>query len=150
MEPVGGKESSIGYARGLQEGRHYLRRRPESPDVHQGLIDNLYGPYASSLRRFIDQRGWDTDLLTDERDPTTGPVRSTRLQQVFDIVDQPGDTAPDPEGRLTRLAEEVQDFEAGDVSGRARNIFNQIFGQEPPGDAPPPTAPSEALSLTME
>ena len=113
MGPVGGEESSAGYARGLQEGRHYLRRRPDGPDVHQGLIDNLYGPYASSLRRFIDQRGWDTDLLTDERDPTTGPVRSTRLQQVFDTVDQPGDTAPDPEGRLTRLAEEVDDFETG-------------------------------------
>ena len=139
---VGGEEPSAGYEGGLEEGRHYLRRRPESPDIHQGLIDNLYGPYASSLRRFIDQRGWDTDLLTDERDPTTGPVRSTRLQQVFDTVDQPGDTAPDPEGRLTRLAEEVDDFETGDVSGRARSIFNQIFGQDPPADAPPPTAPA--------
>ena len=91
MEPVGGEESSTGYARGLQEGRHYLRRRPDGPDVHEGLIDNLYGPYASSLRRFIDQRGWDTDLLTDERDPALRWV-----------IGQPGSgVVPPPQKRHT-------------------------------------------------
>ena len=149
MGPVGGEESSIGYARGLEEGRHYLRRRPEGPDVHEGLIDNLYRPYASSLRKFIDQRGWSADLLSDERDPNTGPVSSTRLAKAFDVIDEPGDTAPDPEGRLTRLAEDIEDLEPGDVTGKARRLFNRIFStrqeEAPPvSEAAPPPAPELA------
>ena len=131
-EQVGGTEPGDRYARSLQEGGFYFRGGPGRSNIYRGLIDNLYGPYASSLKQFIDQKGWAPRLLSKERDPTQGPVASARLERAISE---------------SNVAEEAEDLEPGDVKGKARRLFDQIFA---PQEGEAASAPPRPLPETDE